>query len=215
MGFAGSGAGSGRSIALDKRASDAVKRWNHDIAVPGRAFDELVDPGTCGRTKWPDRVPSGEVEHVLGAVRWSVSMSGNDEQRERLASTIGRLTAPDYDREAMPGWTIGAVLAHLAFWDRLVIERWKRAIADDATIPVSLSDVLTDLINDGSLAQWLAMPGPLAGREAVAAAEAVDQYVEGLEDARVAAAEAAGLGRLIDRSLHRAEHLDMIDAALR
>jgi hypothetical protein len=195
--------------------SDDIEPKNLAIRVPGRVFDERADPGTCEPAERLDRVPSGKVEHVLGAVRWSVSMSGNDEQRERLAATIGRLTAPDYDREAMPGWTIGAVLAHLAFWDRLVIERWKRAIADDATIPVSLSEVLTDLINDGSLAQWLAMPGPLAGREAVAAAEAVDQYVEGLEVARVVAAEATGLGRLIDRSLHRAEHLDMIDAALR
>lgn len=141
-------------------------------------------------------------------------MIANDEQRQRLIETIGRLTAADYDLEVMPGWTVGAMLAHLAFWDRLVIERWTRAIADDATIPVSLSDVLTDLINGASLAQWLAMPGPLAGREAVAAGEAVDQFVEGLEDARVAAAEAAGLGRLVDRSRHRAEHLDMIDAAL-
>jgi hypothetical protein len=54
----------------------------------------------------------------------------------------------------------------------------------------------------------------LAGREAVAAADAVDRYVEGLEAARVEAAEAAGLGRLVDRSRHRAEHLDMIDASL-
>jgi hypothetical protein len=137
----------------------------------------------------------------------------NDEQRQRLIETVGRLTAPDYDREVMPGWTVGALLAHVAFWDRLVIERWTRAIADDETIPVSLSDVLTDLINGASLAQWLAMPGPLAGREALAAAEAVDAYVEGLEEARVAAAEAAGLGRLVDRSRHRIEHLDMIDAA--
>jgi hypothetical protein len=139
----------------------------------------------------------------------------NDEQRQRLIETIGRLTADDYAREVMPAWTVGALLAHVAFWDRLVIERWTRAIADDETIPVSLSDVLTDLINGASLAQWLAMPGPLAGREALAAAEAVDQFVEGLEEARVAAADAAGLGRLIDRSLHRIEHLDMIDAALK
>jgi hypothetical protein len=141
-------------------------------------------------------------------------VNANDEQRQRLIDTVGSLTAPDYDLEVMPGWTVGALLAHLAFWDRLVIERWTRAIADDATIPVSLSEVLTDLINGASLAQWLAMPGPLAGREAVAAAEAVDQCVEGLEAARVAAAEEAGLGRLVDRSRHRAEHLDMIDAAL-
>ena len=144
-----------------------------------------------------------------------VGVTANDEQRERLADIVGRLTSDDYALEAMPGWTVGAVLAHLAFWDRLVIERWTRAIADAATIPVSLSEVLTDLINGASLAQWLAMPGPLAGREAIAAAEAVDQFVEGLEEARVAAADEAGLGRLVDRSLHRAEHLDMVDAALR
>jgi hypothetical protein len=154
-------------------------------------------------------------------VEWTTTKSGgtidvaaNDEQRERLVEIVGRLTADDLAREVMPGWTIGALLAHLAFWDRLVIERWTRAIADGDTIPVSLSDVLTDLINGASLAQWLVMPGPLAGREAIAAAEAVDAYVEGLEGARIDAAEAAGLGRLIDRSRHRLEHLDMIEAVL-
>ena len=141
-------------------------------------------------------------------------MTGNDEQRERLVALVDRLTAGDYTLEVMPGWTIGTLLAHLAFWDRLVIERWTQAIAADATIPLSLSDVLTDLINGASLAQWLAMPGPLAGRESIAAAEAVDAYVEGLEQARIAAAVEAGLGRLVDRSLHRAEHLDMIEAVL-
>ncbi len=141
-------------------------------------------------------------------------MSANDEQRERLAEIVQRLTPDDHAREVMPGWTVGALLGHLAFWDRLVIERWTRAIADGDTVPVSLSDVLTDLINGASLAQWLAMPGPLAGREAVAAAEAVDACVEGLEEARVAAAEDAGLTRLIDRSRHRVEHLDAIEAAL-
>jgi hypothetical protein len=141
-------------------------------------------------------------------------MTGNDEQRERLAVLVDRLTAGDYALEVMPGWTVGALLAHLAFWDRLVVERWTQAIAADATIPLSLSDELTDLINGASLAQWLAMPGPLAGREAIAAAEAVDACVEGLEQARVAAAVGAGLSRLVDRSLHRAEHIDMIEVAL-
>jgi L-aminopeptidase/D-esterase-like protein len=143
-----------------------------------------------------------------------LDVSANDEQRERLTEVVQRLTADDLSREVMPGWTIGAMLGHLAFWDRLVIERWTRAIADGDTVPMSLSDVLTDLINGASLAQWLAMPGPLAGREAVAAADAVDAYVEGLEEARVAAAEEAGLARLIDRSRHRVEHLDAIEAAL-
>ncbi len=123
-------------------------------------------------------------------------MTANDEQRVRLAQVVGRLTSDDHAREAMPGWTIGALLAHLAFWDRLVVERWTEAIADGATIPVSLSDGLADLINGASLAQWTAMPGPLAAREAVVAAQA------------------AGLGGLIDRSRHRVEHLDAIEAAL-
>jgi hypothetical protein len=141
-------------------------------------------------------------------------VAANDEQRERLAEIVQRLTAEDYAREVMPDWSVGALLAHVAFWDRLVIERWTQAIADGATVPVSLSDVLTDLINGASLAQWSAMPGPLAGREAIAAAEAVDAYVEGLEEARITAAEEAGLGRLIDRSRHRVEHLDAIEAVL-
>ena len=60
-------------------------------------------------------------------------MSANDEQRERLSEIVQRLTADDHAREVMPGWTIGALLGHLAFWDRLVIERWTWRVAEKIT----------------------------------------------------------------------------------
>lgn len=141
-------------------------------------------------------------------------MTTNDAERERLVEIVHRLTPREHTLEAMPGWTIGSLLAHLAFWDRLVIERWTRATADGAAAPPGLSEALTDIINAASQAQWWALPGPVAGAEAIAAAEAVDAYVATLAPVQVTTAQTAGLDRLVDRSRHRAEHLDAIEAAL-
>jgi hypothetical protein len=75
-------------------------------------------------------------------------------------------------------------------------------------------DAVADLINDAALATWAALPASVAGSLAVAAAEEVDGIVARLSDVAVAAVVEDGRSRLVDRSLHRAEHLDLIDRAL-
>ncbi|TMQ17769.1 MAG: hypothetical protein E6K82_20865 [Candidatus Rokuibacteriota bacterium] len=42
----------------------------------------------------------------------------NDAERTRLQALVKRLTDADLGRAMPAGWTVGAILAHLAFWDR-------------------------------------------------------------------------------------------------
>jgi Mycothiol maleylpyruvate isomerase N-terminal domain len=42
----------------------------------------------------------------------------NTAERARLEAVVGRLTDADLKRPLAAGWTVAAVLAHLAFWDQ-------------------------------------------------------------------------------------------------
>src|SRR5688500_1560621 len=103
----------------------------------------------------------------------------NDAERERLRALVARLSDEDRARPLADGWTVGAALAHLAFWDRLALARWQAHLGDGTPL-VALSDEVADLINAAGLEQWLALPSREAARQAVAAAEALDGLVQGL-----------------------------------
>ncbi len=79
--------------------------------------------------------------------------------RERLESVVARLRDEDYGRDAGGGWTIGTLLAHLAFWDRLTLERLGRWERDG----FSATPVDADPINEAARPGWLARQGPLSG----------------------------------------------------
>lgn len=137
----------------------------------------------------------------------------NDASRERLRLLLDRCSDDDLQRQ-VEGWSIAVTLLHLAFWDRFTMRRWALVDADGSELPPSLGQPFTDLINDSAVDVWAGV-APAVAREAVlAAADACDGYVAGLSDAVVAAALAGGMGRALDRSIHRAMHLDPVEAAL-
>jgi hypothetical protein len=74
--------------------------------------------------------------------------------------------------------------------------------------------VEADAINAAVAVLSEAVPPREAGQLAVEAADAIDRVLERLPADKVAAAEAAGLTRLLNRSLHRVDHLDQIERAL-
>ena len=137
----------------------------------------------------------------------------NDAARDRLRSLVARLSEEDLARPVSDGWTVAALLAHVAFWDRFVLARWEHALRRGGS-PTSLDDDLLDLINAAALAQWLALPGRDAALQAVDAAEAIDRAIERLPPGAVETARARGFHWLLDRSGHRREHLDQIERAL-
>ena len=139
----------------------------------------------------------------------------NNEQRARLRALVERLSDADLGRPLDAGWTVGAVLAHLAFWDQrtlVLIERWENE--GPRTPPRGIDEKDVDWINDSAKALCLALPARAAARLAVATAEAVDRRVEALSSQLVAANTAAGKPLNLFRAEHRREHLDEIEHAL-
>ena len=138
----------------------------------------------------------------------------NDASRERLRQLLERLTEADL-RRTVGDWTVVVTLAHLAFWDRFTYRRWLETVASGRETPVATGQPITDLVNDASMDVWAALD-PLALKAVVLeAAESVDAHVATLPDALVAAAQDSGKDRTLDRSAHRSEHTDAIEAALR
>jgi hypothetical protein len=134
----------------------------------------------------------------------------NDASRARLRQLVARLGEGELSRELGDGWTVAAGLAHLAWWDRYALaslESWQRSGAPPRTGEARE-------VNAAALADWLALPPSAAAAAALDAAEALDRRVAALPGELAEEVVAAGRPRLLDRSLHRNEHLDQIERAL-
>jgi DinB superfamily len=139
----------------------------------------------------------------------------NNRERARLRALVDRLSDSELARPLEAGWTIAAVLAHLAFWDQRVLEligRWER---DGLTaIPRSFDGKDVDWINDSTKTLCLALAPRAAARLAVSTADAADRRVEALSPQHLAANAAAGSPINLLRAEHRREHLDEIERAV-
>lgn len=136
----------------------------------------------------------------------------NRASRDRLAAVIARLG--DRSISLPGGWTAAALLAHLAFWDGLGAARLEKYLRDRKPMEFG-SDALTEFINAAGLAQWTATPLRAAGTLATDAAAKIDRLIEGVPKDAFDAIRALNTPRVLDRSLHRKEHLDEIERALR
>ena len=138
-----------------------------------------------------------------------------DRQRasaDRLRALGERLADEDLSRTIDEPWTAAGLFAHMAFWDRFVLERWKLTAERGDRTPVSVDDAFMERINDASLDQWMAIPPRIAVAQCLAAAAEVDAYLEGIDDAVRAELAAEGRLRLVDRSVHRGDHLGTLEA---
>jgi hypothetical protein len=135
----------------------------------------------------------------------------NDESRARLRALVERLDRAELTRSPMQGWSVSALLAHLAFWDRFNVHRWRSRLAG-TQLPAL--DALDDLINDAALPGWNALPPEVAARDALASAEEGDAFVAALTPEITVRWLAEGRPRSLYRSEHRREHLDDIERAL-
>ena len=143
-------------------------------------------------------------------------VASNNRELARLRALVGRLSDADLARPLEAGWTVAAVLAHVAFWDQralILLEGWRKAGL--AAVPHAISEADVDWINDAGKALFLAMAPRRAAETAVAIAEAVDRTIESLPDEFVARNASAGTPVSLMRAEHRREHLDQIEAALR
>ena len=128
----------------------------------------------------------------------------------RIRTLAASLTDAEMLRPVGEHWTVAIALAHLAFWDRrvmYVLDRTER----DGTLFIPEIDIF---VNDLSLPLWAAIPPREAARIAIETSEELDRRLESFPPALLEEIHTYNQ-RWVVRALHRGEHLDEVDAALR
>ncbi|HEX9496698.1 MAG TPA: DinB family protein [Candidatus Limnocylindria bacterium] len=137
----------------------------------------------------------------------------NDAERERLRALVARLGDDDLRRPMPGGWTIAANLAHAGYWDARAIywlDGYARGIA-----PVPYEEENVDAVNDAAKPLCLALPPRDAARLALRLAEEADRKVAALSDELLATIHRVKPGFNLARAIHRKEHLDDVERALK
>jgi hypothetical protein len=133
----------------------------------------------------------------------------NRASTQRIRDLVARLSDQEMQRPVGEHWTVAIALAHLAFWDRrvmYVLDTTKR----DGKLFIPEIDIF---VNDLSLPLWAAIPPREAARIAIETSEDLDRQIEAFPPDLLAEIQAYNK-RWVDRSLHRGEHLNEVDAAL-
>jgi hypothetical protein len=134
----------------------------------------------------------------------------NRASTQRIRDLAARLSDDEMQRRVGEHWTVAIALAHLAFWDRrvmYVLDMTER----DGKLFIPEIDIF---VNDLSLPLWAAIPPREAARIAIETAEQLDRRLEAYPPALIDQLYAYNK-RWIERALHRGEHLDEVDAALK
>jgi hypothetical protein len=137
----------------------------------------------------------------------------NTASRERLRAIGDALSDQELATVIDEPWAAGALFAHMAFWDRFVLERWRLAQERDERTPASVDGGTMDRLNDALLRQWIAMPPRSSVEDCLDAASEIDRFLADLEPEVVTAVIDEGRERLADRSLHRGDHIATIETA--
>jgi hypothetical protein len=134
----------------------------------------------------------------------------NRDASDRLRKLASRLSDQELLKPVGSNWTVAITLAHLAFWDRramhvldLTERNGKLSVPE---IDIALNDFATPL--------WSAIPPRDAARLAVESAERLNERLETFPAALLEEIYHHNQ-RLVLRALHRNEHLDEVDAALK
>jgi hypothetical protein len=134
----------------------------------------------------------------------------NNAGRAELSALIARLTDAQLSHPMPAGWTVAAVLAHLAFWDQralILLRQWKAR-------GVEPSPIDTHVINEVTRVLFLAIPPRTAAELALTCAEAIDREIASLDPVLLAEVETRGTTVLLDRAHHRRVHIAEIVQAL-
>jgi hypothetical protein len=134
----------------------------------------------------------------------------NRASTERIRALIARLNDEEMQAKVGEHWTVTIALAHLAFWDQRV-----RYILDITERDGKLFDLEIDIVvNDLSLPLWAVIPPRDAARICVETSDALDKRLEEFSPQLLEELYNHNK-RWVVRALHRNEHLDEVDAALK
>ncbi|HXD10730.1 MAG TPA: DinB family protein [Anaerolineales bacterium] len=134
----------------------------------------------------------------------------NRASNERIRALAGRLTDEEMQTKVGEHWTVGIVFAHLAWWDRRVMYVLDMT-EKNGKLFIPEIDVF---VNDLSLPLWAAVPPREAARIAIETSETLDKRLEEYSPSLLE--EIYNYNKRWGvRALHRNEHLDEADAALK
>ena len=134
----------------------------------------------------------------------------NRASKERIYSLANRLSDEEMQTKVGEHWTVSIIFAHLAWWDRrvmYVLDMTER----DGKLFIPEIDIF---VNDLSLPLWAAVPSREAARIAMEECETLDKRLEEYDPALLEEIYNYNK-RWVVRALHRNEHLDEADAALK
>jgi hypothetical protein len=134
----------------------------------------------------------------------------NDAERNHLIALTSRLTDEQLGHALAAGWTVSAVLAHLAFWDQralVLLNKWQ-------TEGVGPSPIDTDIVNEVVRVHCLAIAPRTAAQLAISCAAAIDRRIQELDPDFAATVQRDGKTVRLNRADHRREHLHQIEQAL-
>ena len=137
-------------------------------------------------------------------------ISENTAEREHLSSLANRLTDEELARPLDAGWTVSAVLAHLAFWDHralVLIKKWEKE-------GIGPSPMDTDIVNEATRLLCLAIPPRTAAELAISCAQNIDRPLNESPPQWPADIERIGKTVHLNRADHRRDHLGQIEKAL-
>jgi hypothetical protein len=134
----------------------------------------------------------------------------NRASKERIRTLAESLTNAEMQTKVGEHWTVSIVFAHIAWWDRRVMYVLDMT-EKDGKLFIPEIDIF---VNDLSLPLWAAVPPREAARIAIETAETLDKHLE--EYSPLLLEEIYNYNkRWVIRALHRNEHLDEVDAALK
>lgn len=134
----------------------------------------------------------------------------NRASTERIKKLAASLTDEEMQTRVGEHWTVSIALAHLAFWDRRVIYLLDETAKSGKLVAPGI-DVI---VNDISLPFWAAIPPREAARITVETLEELDQRLEDYPQELLEEIYNSNK-RWVIRALHRNEHLDEVDSALK
>lgn len=134
----------------------------------------------------------------------------NRASTERIKKLAASLTDEEMQTRVGEHWTVAIALAHLAWWDRRVMYVLDRT-AQDGKLFIPEIDIF---VNDLSLPLWAAIPPREAARISIETSADLDARLETYPPNLLEEIYNYNK-RWVVRALHRNEHLDEVDAALK
>ena len=134
----------------------------------------------------------------------------NRRSTERMRQIIHSLSEKELSQTIGNNWTISITLAHLAFWDQRVIHvielAKKNTVLNAPLFDDQLNDILTPILG--------AISPPEAVRMAINIADELDEMLEECSPEFIEQLLKKN-NRLVERSLHRNNHLDEIESMVK